>query len=538
MKAVLFLFLIQNAAIVWAADATVCEQGLAEFTQNVHPFLMQRCAECHDGSHYSAPAHSQGNAFKSYKMVKSFMTMTGSWQKSAFVVKGENNHCTSEGGKSNCGAKKGELEAVLSNWIQSENKSCGNGKAATAQVEKASAQGSVAIPIVKDKVIQITGGSHHACALYESGRAKCWGNNGSGRLGIGSKEIIVGSKIEDMDNLPYVIIKEKIKHISAGREHTCALLENGKAKCWGDNSGKELGVESTALALGSTKAEMENLPFVQIEESLIQIVAGRKATCAVTVSHKAKCWGVNMLNKLGLGPQNVFSIKDRPYLDVLQLEDKVLSISMGENHTCALLDGGRARCWGNSTGNIFGNGKEVDDGGYVPMGEKIIQVFAGDYHNCAVLESGRAKCWGQGTYRLGIGTQRQESQNQVEVRYLPYVLVDEPITQMAAQYHTCGVTVSGKLRCWGANYSGQVGHGVLAENLGKDKEEINAPILPVEGQQVVQVATLANSTCALLGTGKVKCWGDNSSGQLGVGDHLPRGVEDLGDNSFPEVKIP
>jgi alpha-tubulin suppressor-like RCC1 family protein len=86
----------------------------------------------------------------------------------------------------------------------------------------------------------------------------------------------------------------------------------------------------------------------------------------------------------------------------------------------------------------------------------------------------------------------------------------------AGAAHTCAIFAAGAVRCWGDNRLGQLGRAVddpLADysvDLGK-------------GQRATAVFAGLNDTCVILDGGAAKCWGDNSFGQLGLGDTAPRG---------------
>ena len=83
----------------------------------------------------------------------------------------------------------------------------------------------------------ITAGVNHSCALLANGQVKCWGNNGSGELGQGNINILGDGAGEMGDNLAPIQLGSgrTATAISAGGSHSCALLDNGQVKCWGNN---------------------------------------------------------------------------------------------------------------------------------------------------------------------------------------------------------------------------------------------------------------------------------------------------------------
>jgi alpha-tubulin suppressor-like RCC1 family protein len=78
----------------------------------------------------------------------------------------------------------------------------------------------------------------------------------------------------------------------------------------------------------------------------------------------------------------------------------------------------------------------------------------------------------------------------------------------AGAFHTCGITATGGVKCWGANIQGQLGNGSTTESL--------VPMASRLTSDVVALAVGTIHSCALTGNGGVKCWGGNTQGQLGT----------------------
>jgi FG-GAP-like repeat/Regulator of chromosome condensation (RCC1) repeat len=90
----------------------------------------------------------------------------------------------------------------------------------------------------------------------------------------------------------------------------------------------------------------------------------------------------------------------------------------------------------------------------------------------------------------------------------PYL--ENPQQLVSGAAHNCAITAAGGVQCWGANYSGQLGDGTLYPRT----RPVNVVGL---SSGVIAIASYALHTCAVLATGTVKCWGDNTDGQLGDG---------------------
>ncbi len=137
-------------------------------------------------------------------------------------------------------------------------------------------------------------------------------------------------------------------------------------------------------------------------------------------------------------------------------------------------------------------------------------------HTCALLSNGEVRCWGAGANgRLGYGDtkDRGDAPDTVPTRLPPIDLGPERAVGLAVGYkHTCAVTESGKLYCWGYGGDGALGTGSL-DDVGND---LTPALFGHVLQDVVSVAAGENFTCAILGNGDVRCWGGDEYGQLGT----------------------
>ena len=170
----------------------------------------------------------------------------------------------------------------------------------------------------------------------------------------------------------------------------------------------------------------------------------------------------------------------------------VQDIAAGYEHTCALLTSGSVKCWGYNT--------------LTKYSMTATAVAAGGEHTCALLTSGGVMCWGNNEYgQLGDGTAGED-----EYETTPVGLSSDIQAISAGTYHTCALLTSGGMKCWGANWVGQLGDGTTTDM-----------VIPVDvsglSSDVQAIATGAHHTCAVLGSGGMKCWGRNANGQLGDG---------------------
>lgn len=210
-------------------------------------------------------------------------------------------------------------------------------------------------------------------------------------------------------------------------------------------------------------------------------------------------------------------------------------IATGVYHTCALLVGGRIRCWGDNDhgqlglGNVIriGDDETPESAPPLDLGEAAIQLAAGFQHTCALTESGRIFCWGEGSGgRLGHGNSMDIGDDELPASAGPVPLDGTALQVAAGWLHTCALMSDGSVRCWGAGQFGKLGTGT-SEDIGDD--ETPASQAPIDlGGRAVYIAASRDHTCAVLDAGGVICWGLGENGQLGRGN-----TDNIGDDETP-----
>lgn len=352
------------------------------------------------------------------------------------------------------------------------------------------------------RALQVAGGSRHTCALLDDRTVKCWGDGASGKLGSGDTEDRGDEGGEMGNTLPVVDLGgARALQLAAGSTHTCALLEGGIVKCWGLNTQGQLGL-GDVLARGDQPGEMgAALPAVDLG-------AGRRA----------------------------------------------LAVSVGVAHACALLENGEVKCWGQNdrgqlgVGDVLNRGDEPGEMGEalpaVDLGAAAVAIEAGGYFTCALLEAGRLKCWGQNNRgQLGQGHIDSQGDQPGELVALPFVdLGAGRRVQLiqAGQDYACALLDDGTVKCWGGNFFGQLGQEDLAVR-GDEPGEMGDALPPIDLGTDRHVLTLSagdSFVCAVLDRGPLKCWGGNAFGQLGLGQPGNRGGQPntMGDD-LPLVQL-
>jgi alpha-tubulin suppressor-like RCC1 family protein len=397
---------------------------------------------------------------------------------------------------------------------------------------------------------ELTAGQQHTCARLDDGSVKCWGSNVNGQLGLGDTQQRGDGPGELGATLPAVDLGpgRTALQLTAGYNHTCARLDDGSVKCWGLNDVGQLGLGDTQ-SRGDGPGEMgATLPALNLGagRTALQLAAGSFHTCARLDDGSVKCWGRNNLGQLGLG-----DTQDRgggpgqmgATLPAVNLGSgrTALQLTAGDSHTCAQLDDSSVKCWGYNFSGELGLGDTQNRGdGPGEMGATLpavnlgpgrtaLQLTAGS-HTCARLDDGSVKCWGfNGGGQLGLGDTQSRGDGPGEMgATLPAVNLGPGRTALqltAGLAHTCARLDDGSLKCWGANFVGQLGLGD-GQSRGDGPGKLGASLPPVDlglGRTALQLTAGGGHTCARLDDGSVKCWGANGNGQLGLGDTQSRG---------------
>lgn len=235
-----------------------------------------------------------------------------------------------------------------------------------------------------------------------------------------------------------------------------------------------------------------------------------------------------------------------------------IQVVHGSGFGCVLFDSGQVKCWGRNSFGVLGLGHDEGRGDdrshmgealrFVDLGDDahVVELSAGSTHVCALMASGRVKCWGgnlDGGLGLGDLEHRGDHRGEMGDR-LPYVdLGHRRMVHIAAgQERTCALGGDGRVRCWGENLWGYLGQGDVRGDQGDELGEMGSALAPVdlgtEHAPIASLHTYGRSTCAVFEDRRVKCWGANTHGQLGLGheDDIGDDPAELGD-ALPYVDL-
>ena len=425
----------------------------------------------------------------------------------------------------------------------------------------------------------IAAGEGHTCALTSSGGVKCWGWNTYGQLGDGTRtDRGVGLSVP----VDAIGLSRGVYAIAAGARHTCALVRSGNGsvaqstttdkpgtegfavKCWGENAHGQLGD-------GTQTVRTTPVDVVGLSSGVYAIAAGGRHTCALVGSGKGsaaqatatdetgtggfavKCWGDNVHGQLGDGTQPEWRARRLIPVDVLGLSSGVYAIAAGARHTCATIssdkgsasqstttdeagtEGFAVKCWGDNAQGQLGDGTTISRSApaYVKgLSSGVHTIAAGDVHTCALISSSKgatslsptadnagagdfaAQCWGANNRgQLGDGTKTEWRAR----RLIPVDVVGlhSGVHAIAGGgWHACALVGSGGVKCWGDNQFGQLGEGSTDRTTPVDVVGLSS--------DVYAISSGGRRTCVLTTAGGVQCWGANWAGQLGDGTQRER----------------
>lgn len=352
---------------------------------------------------------------------------------------------------------------------------------------------------------QIALGNNSTCVLRVDYSVACFGYGTRGQMGD-SRYMIVNTSPVEAQGFAHG------NYLSAGEYHYCIVMSDGFVSCWGDNANHQ--VSASDMTTIGTALDRKDL-------GAARVATGGHHSCASLGGGTVQCWGGNAFGQLGDGttfdqtmPTTV--IIENPVDGTSMPLTNVQTVVAGESHTCAKIEDGTIMCWGLNLDGELGLGDTIDRSsptGPVALPDTAVSVSAGSGHTCAVITNGTLQCWGSnGSGQLGSGDLRHYTS--------PILVMDDVfplvgvVSVAAGNSHTCALLSDGTARCWGSNDFGQLGTGNFSPQL------IPMPVVDDIGrtqENITAISAGAIHTCAVIDNSQVKCWGDNTFGELGNG---------------------
>jgi len=369
-------------------------------------------------------------------------------------------------------------------------------------------------------------GGNHSCALINDGSVRCWGDSWWGQTGDGLTQAARASVG------PAVDLPGPATQVVAGQVHTCALLEDGGIRCWGSHEYGQLGMDDFNGQIREWAYHWTGTPTAPINlpenDPAVFLSAAHSSTCARLQSGAVYCWGYSLNGVLGHAEEGDNWSDDG---EVVGPESTAFrdaeTIALGTAHGCMLREGG-AQCWGRDFRGQVGDGERetqyfkqegtLEPHDVVGLDSGVAQIETGAEHTCAVHTNGVVSCWGSNRYgQLGFdgGYDPPDETHVVEWLDEPRELcLERPTTDLAlGGAHSCALLNDGTVQCWGSANHGKLGNG----NYVTDSVTPVA-VVAVDGfSDVVSIDSQYMHTCAVTGSGQVYCWGLNYWGQLGDG---------------------
>jgi len=410
-------------------------------------------------------------------------------------------------------------------------------------------------------VVMVSAGTQFSCAVQAGGSLYCFGVGLSGRLGTDSTNNIGTSALDPVsDGLVALPTGTRAVTVSAGEEHTCAMLSSGQLLCFGQGLLGRLGSDATTNIGDSTRAPaVTGIVKLPAGVATRDFSAGASHTCAISTTGVLYCFGSNWQGQLGTsehtsmgaaataGQATANSIVPLPNASGV---NRALTVACGRFHTCVILNTGALWCFGSGSLSKLGTGNTLNIGGttglsaqshgIVDLGlvsngvlKEATAVSAGVSHTCVVLDTHELLCFGNGgSGRLGQGNTDNVGGGggQIAAKDAIVPLPCPPGMGSACAMavscgadHTCVILTTGQLVCFGSSVQGQLGLGSRMSFGDSAPLDLSAGIVPMPaGVHAVQVSAGLDHTCATLSIGTAICFG--VPGALGTNDLRAYGI--------------
>ena len=262
------------------------------------------------------------------------------------------------------------------------------------------------------EAVSISAGEFHSCAIVADNEAVCWGSD-TNPAGMRTGKIMPPSG-------------RKFIAVSVGDLHSCGITTGNEAVCWGDDSfgqraapsGRFIAISAgnfhncgitagnEAVCWGAEEGDGRTMPTTGRE--FIAVGAGERHSCGVTVARDAVCWG-----------------DDTDGQSEPPSDRKFIAISAGNSHSCGVTVARDAVCWGdNDLPRLL----------MLPPGKKFIALDVGGFHSCGITVANEAVCWGDDSFG--------ESSPPSGKKF---------IAASAGWSHSCGITIANEAVCWGSD---------------------------------------------------------------------------------------
>ena len=301
-----------------------------------------------------------------------------------------------------------------------------------------------------------------------------------------------------------VVLQASPVRLALGQQHACAVV-NGALSCWGLDDDGQLGTPPVTPGVGQAASSVPGTASWTVP------AAGERHSCGLDASGRVWCWGANVEGQLGQGDQ--YPGQDQPLPVQVGTNRDWTFVATGQGHSCGIRAPGTLFCWGRNTDGELGQGGtqdvELRSPTQVGSDSDWVEVACGQNQTCARKANGHLFCWGaEVSGALGVGdVAEHDSPTEVPA-------ISDWVLASTNTFHTCGLRTSGQIWCAGRDSEGQLGTPDRA-----DATPNMQPADPNGGW--VDVKTGRFFTCWRKGDGTVWCLGRNADDELNAGSSVP-----------------
>jgi predicted outer membrane repeat protein len=337
--------------------------------------------------------------------------------------------------------------------------------------------------------IAIAGAYHGHLALMRDGSVMSWGCYSG--TGLGGSCYWPDYLKKDSVKITNAI---KIAHIY----HACAILDTGEMLCWGSNYLGEVNTQRGSEKYGPVTAggtSSWKMDGSTDERSVVDVALGDYLTCALMKDGKLRCWGNNGYGQTGQGTVNPspYNYETSPSnneatgIDGQTPASTVVKMKNGKEHMCVLMGDGSLKCWGRGTYGQFCNEDLADQHSPVTVfaGESIKDFTTGKVETCILTTVGELKCCGKGRI-VGGGTNAPITTTPATIAGISngIAIYSDPMDSIGKM---CVLMEDRSMKCWGQNYQGGLG-------IGSSSPQYN----PVSNSDVLNLQTYSANYGALV----------------------------------------